>query len=145
MRLLLLLCAAPLAAASLWTDLLVFDCAGGLHILPNSPLESDVNLSSWAAVLNRLGAGIASRAKCACPDISDEEIEQRFVPSVPSYLRHVAGTNKVRSRALLCAVCVPGQMGRGEEYMSFYPLVEIHVIIRRALSACVRMTVCEDL
>ena len=59
-----LACAAPLARAdALWKDLVVLDCAGGLHVLPGTAFETDVNLASFAAVSNGFAAGIADRAQ----------------------------------------------------------------------------------
>ncbi len=37
---------ASRAADGLWKDLVVLDCAGGLHVLPGTAFETDVNLAS---------------------------------------------------------------------------------------------------
>jgi hypothetical protein len=54
---------ASRAADGLWKDLVVMDCAGGLHVLPGTAFETDVNLASFAAVSNGFAEGIADRAK----------------------------------------------------------------------------------
>ena len=118
-RVVLLLLTAPLLAQStLWKDLAVLDCTGGFHVLPGTSLETDVNLGSLLTGLNVLVDGITSRATCACPDISSREIQERFVPSVPSLLRYLEGANKVRDagsgpRARPCARLRGRQWGLG--------------------------------
>lgn len=62
------------------------DCAGGVHLLSSSFLASSFNLEGLEFAVNQYFDNIASRARCACPDIADEEIMRRFVPSMEMLL-----------------------------------------------------------
>lgn len=45
-------------------ELLVLDCNGGLHLMPNTPLEVNVNLRGVRHALNFAADEIRARAEC---------------------------------------------------------------------------------
>ena len=62
-----LLCAVGTTSAAnpALSNLLTLDCSGGLHLLVDTPLETNINLSALKTVWDTAADGIVARAQAA--------------------------------------------------------------------------------
>jgi hypothetical protein len=72
------------------SDLAVLDCDAGLHILPQSPLATTVDLSAVKHLANTYAGDVFETAKTVCPNMGDSEFRRRFLPSVEALLAAVS-------------------------------------------------------
>ena len=56
------------------------DCGSGLHLMPGTPLEFNLNLDAVEASLRFFEGELRRSAKCVCPAVTDEEVRRRFMP-----------------------------------------------------------------
>jgi hypothetical protein len=76
----------PNPTNQLWNNIFTVGCDGGVHLFTGTILQVDLNLNSFMDLSNVYADEISERAKCACPSITDDEIERRFLPSIPAVL-----------------------------------------------------------
>ncbi|CAK9109237.1 Sperm receptor for egg jelly [Durusdinium trenchii] len=74
------------AAAAQEVDVLTVDCGGGVHLMSDTLLETNLNLQGVKTLVEELGKEIFEQARCACPEAPAEEVRRRFLPSVDSVL-----------------------------------------------------------
>ena len=73
----------------------MLDCNGGLHVLPNHPLEMNFNLRGAKFAANFIAQEIEAKVKCATADIpdcadavTDEIVSRHFIPSMHMLLNN---------------------------------------------------------
>lgn len=79
------------ANAGTMSSLLEMDCRGQLHLASQSPFAMTLSGKPLQMLQGQLIDAIKSRAKCACPAISDEEVVRRLVPGMDSWLAFLSG------------------------------------------------------
>ena len=56
------------ASSMQWRDLMVHDCNAGLHFVPNTGIETNVNIGALHHILDEVLAVTFERAKCMCTE-----------------------------------------------------------------------------
>jgi hypothetical protein len=94
----------------------VLDCNGGLHLLPDHPLEMNVNLRGFVKTLNFAADEIRSRARCAASGVpacaaalTEEVMLRHFIPSFPMLLNYLAPLRAKETLPDECQAHAPGQ------------------------------------
>ena len=85
-----------------WRDLLVHDCSGGLHVLPNTGFEGNANVATLHVLLDEVASIYYDRVKALCDaDPTPAEFRRFFWPSVEMALgvatadaSHAAATDR---------------------------------------------------
>jgi hypothetical protein len=99
--------------AAPWQDILVLDCAHGLHLLPSHPLLStSLDASLAASVYTSVVNTIRSRVSCYCPSLTTAEIAQSFTVDFGAFLAAVeTGTDNSTSRTRCGLVASMDEVG----------------------------------
>ena len=80
-------------APMVWKDLFVSDCKGGVHILPNTPLEMNGNKETLDLFIDFALDELYETMTCACPTLTKNDFKAFVMPSLEMVLSAGRGSD----------------------------------------------------